>query len=303
MKNFLIMDFLLMAIVLISLCTDMPNFPNIPFLNEPLQPGTSGIEISNEDIYINVNALPSEVSGGSNVTLIFQITNRANYDLEDVSLNLYDPCVFNDGNSKETYIGKLKSNRTNTTSWNLNSSAITLSRDCELKFAVSYKGKFNFYQDVVVLTQSEYNIRLSQGTLHNIPIKSSYSSSPLQISLTFSEEQPLLENTNVDGQISYAYTGNGFIDVGKGDVKINLPSNLEVSGAGCRGDYNSGLSLVEPLKFINKKASPSTCTFKAKTSQLIDIKLLTITADYKYTIDSSVPIRVKGTSTTNPQPV
>lgn len=289
-----------MAIVLISLCTDITNFPNIPFLNESTQLGTSGIEVSNQDIYINVNALPSEVSGGSNVTLIFQITNNANYDLEDVSLNLYDTCVFNEVGVES--IGKLKSNRTTTKSWTLKSQEITLSRDCKIKFAVSYKGKFTFYQDVVVLTQSEYNIRLSQGTLHNIPIKSSFSSSPLQISLIFSEEQPLLENTNVDAQINYAYTGNGFIDVGAGDVIINLPSNLEVSGAGCRGDYDSGLSLISPLKFINKKASPSTCTFKAKTSQLIDIKLLTITADYKYTIDSSVPVRVKGTSTTNPQP-
>jgi hypothetical protein len=296
---------LLLAIVLISLCTDIPNFPDIPFLNTP-QPGTSGIEISNQDIYINANALPSEVSGGSNVTLIFQITNNANYDLENVSLNLYDTCVFDEVQPEN--IGKLKSNRTTTKSWTLESQEITLSRDCKIKFALSYNGKFTFYQDVVVLTQSEYNIRLSQGTLHNIPIKTSSSSSPLQISLTFSEEQPLLENTNVNAQISYAYTGNGFIDVGAGAVKINLPSPsnlevLEVSGKCCTGDYDSSLSLVNKLKFINKKASPTTCTFKAKASDMIDIKLLTITADYTYIIDGSIPVKVKGTSNINPQPV
>jgi hypothetical protein len=299
MKYFL----LLMVIVLISLCTDIPNFPDIPFLNNPIQTGASGIEISNEDIYVNVNALPSEISGGGDVVLYFQITNKANYDLEGVSLNLYDTCVFEEVQPES--IGTLKSNRTITKSWTLSSQPVTLSRDCNIKFALSYNGKFTFYQDVVVLTQSEYNIRLLDGTLHNIPIKSLSSSSPLQISLTFSEEQPLLENTNVNAQISYAYTGNGFIDVGTGDVKINLPSNpsnLEVSGTGCRGDYDSGLSLVEPLKFINKKASPTTCTLRAKASQLIDIKLLTITADYKYTIDSSIPVRVKGTSNINPQP-
>jgi hypothetical protein len=301
MKNFLIMVFLLMAIVLISLCAGIPNFPDIPFLNEPVQ-STSGIEISNEDISVNVKSLPSEVSGGSDVILYFQITNKANYDLEDVSLNLYDPCVFNNGNSKEESIGELKSNRTDTTSWTLTSEVITLTRDCEMKFAVSYKGKSTFYQDVVVLAQSEYNTRLLQGTLHSIPIKSSFSSSPLQISSTFNEEQPLLDGSSVDVQINYAYTGSGFIDVGAGDVVIDLPSNLEVSGAGCRGDYDSSLSLAEPLKFINKRASPSTCTFKATTSQLIDIGLLTIAADYKYTLDSSIPVRVKGTSTSNPQP-
>jgi hypothetical protein len=293
---------LLMAIVLISLCTDIPNFPDIPFLNTP-QPGTSKIEFSNGDIYVNVNALPSEISGGGNVVLYFQITNKANYDLEDVSLNLYDTCVFEGGGSEP--IGTLKSNRTNSTKWALTSKPITLSRDCNIKFALSYNGKFTFYQDVVVLSQSEYNIRLLDGTLHNIPIKTSSSSSPLQISLTFSEDQPLLENTDVNAQISYAYTGNGFIDVGAGDVKINLPSpsNLEVSGDYCRGDYDDGLSLRESLKFINKRASPTTCTFGAKASDMIDIKLLTITADYTYTIDGSVPVRVKGSSNINPQPV
>jgi len=303
--KYLLLATIVLIVVLISLCADIPNFPNIPFLNPP-QPGTSGIEVSNEDIYININALPSEVSGGGNVTLIFQIKNKANYDLEDVSLNIYDPCVFNEGNEITENIGTLKSNRTITKSWTLTSQEITLTRDCKIKFALSYKGKFNFYQDVAVLTQSEYNVRLTQGTLHNIPIKSSSSSSPLQISLTFLEEQPLLDGTNSDAQINYAYTGSGFINISAGDVTITIPDNLQVSTDVCKGDYNApsggNLTLKESLKFINKKVSPSTCTFIAKASQPIDIKTLTLNANYKYTIDSSIPIKVKGTSTTTPQP-
>jgi len=306
MKKFLIMDFLLIFIVLISLCTDIPNFPDIPFLNTPIQTVTSGIEISNEDIYINVKALPSEVSGGSdvNVILYFQIMNKANYDLEDVSLNLYDMCVFEGGGYES--IGTLESNRTNNTKWTLSSQPITLTRDCKLKFAVSYRGKSTFFQDVVVLDQSEYNIRLLQGTLHNIPIKSSFSSSPLKVSSTFIEEQPLLDGSSSDVQINYEYTGSGFIEVEAGGVSITIPNNLEVSTDLCKGDYNPPservMTLKDSLKFINRKVSPSTCTFIAKASQLIDIKPLTINASYKYTIDSSIPVRVKGTSTSSPQP-
>jgi len=306
MKKFLIMDFLLIFIVLISLCTDIPNFPDIPFLNTPIQTGTSGIEISNEDIYINVDVLPSEVSGGGNVTLYFQIMNKANYNLEDVSLSLYDPCVFNDGNAKEKPIGQLKSNHTDTTFWTLTSKVITLTRDCKLKFAVSYRGNSTFFQDVVVLDQSEYNTRLYEGTLHNIPIRSSSSSSPLKVSSTFIEEQPLLDGSSSDVQINYEYTGSGFIEVEAGGVSITIPDNLEVSTDLCKGDYNppSGgvMTLKDSLKFINRKVSPSTCTFIAKASQLIDIKPLTINANYKYTIDSSIPVRVKGTSTSSPKP-
>ena len=285
---------LLIVIVLTSLCANMPN---LPFLNVPSQSVTSGIEASNEDIYVNVNALPTEVSGGGSITLYFQIMNKANYNLEDVSLNLYDPCVFNNGESKENPIGPLKPNRTSSWSWPLQSDIITLNRDCELKFTVSYKGKFTFYQDVAVLSQPEYNTRLLQGTLKNIPITSSFSSSPLQIFPTFTEEQPLLDGSNYDMKINYAYAGNGFINVT--DVEIKVPDNLQVSS--CKDYTGTGtLSLNKILKFINKKASSSLCTFTTKASQLIDIKSLTITATYIYTIDSSVPVTVKGTSTSQP---
>jgi hypothetical protein len=94
-------------------------------------------------------------------------------------------------------------------------------------------------------------------------------------------------------QINYAYTGSGFINVT--DITINVPENLQASSSSCKDyTYNSGtLTLHKLLKFINKKASPSICTFTTKASEPIDIKSLVLTADYKYTIDSSITIRVK----------
>jgi len=294
--------FLLIAIVAVSLCVEIPFLPFSQVASNVLTPGT--LEISNEEIYVTAKALPTEVSGGNNVTLVFQVTNKAGYDLEGVGLDLYDPCVFNNG---DWYVwrpggGTLKSNRTVSNSTTLKADPVTLDRDCELKFRVGYKGKFSLFQDIAVLTTSEYNTRLMQGTLNSLPISSSFSSSPLKISLTFTEEQPFLDGTSTDVQINYVYTGSGFINVTRGGVEIKVPENL--INPSCKDyDYNSGtqtLSLNKELKFVSKRSTPSICTFTAKASQPLDIKSLILTANYNYKIDGSIPITVRGTSTSQP---
>jgi hypothetical protein len=294
--------FLLMAIILTSLCVDLPF---LPFTNLPSSIKTPGIEISNEDVFLNVNVLPSEIISGGDVTMFFRIMNKAAYDLEAVNFELYDTCIFLGGyTQKSTFCqgckeGELKSNRTYSWSWNFKAGDTVLSRDCDMKFRLEYKGKYSVYQNIVVLMQSEYNIRLMQGTLKSIPISSSSSNSPLKISLAFTETQPLLTETENDMQINYAYTGSGFINVTSGSVAIKVPDNLLGSEPSCTDyNYDSGtqtLTLKKELKFINKRASPTICNFKASASEPIDIKSLALTADYKYTIDSSIIIRVKGT--------
>ena len=291
--------FLLIAIVAVSLCVEIPFLPFSQIPSNVLTPGT--IEISNEEIYVTAKALPTEVSGGGNVTLVFQVASKANYDLEGVSLDLYDPCVFNEVEPEP--IGTLKSNQTKSWSWTLKSNVVTLDRDCELKFRVEYNGKFSLFQDIAVLTASEYNTRLVQGTLKSLPISSSSSSSPLKISLAFTEEQPFLDGASTGAQINYAYTGDGFIDVTSRGVAIKVPDNLLGSEPSCKDyDYTSGtLTLKKELKFINKRATPSICnSFTTKASQMIDIKSLVLTANYKYMIDGSIPITIRGTSLSQP---
>jgi hypothetical protein len=233
---------------------------------------------------MSVNVLPPEVSGGGEVTAIFQVMNQANYDLTGVDLNIYDPCIFSGEHEKN--IGTLKSNQTTSWTWSLTASDVTLSRDCQLKFRLAYTGKLYFYQDVAVLSQSEYNLRLMQGTLQSIPLSSSSSSSPLKIYLTFTQGQPFIDGSSVDSQINYAYTGNGYISISS--VNMQVPSNMVVSN--CK-DYPGG-TLQRQLNFINKKATPSVCTFTATANQPIDIKSLTLTADYTYTLDNYIPVRV-----------
>ena len=87
--------FLLLAIILTSLCIEIPFLSSSNTTSNVLTSGT--IQISNEEICVNVNALPTDISAGGNVTLVFEVISKANYNLTDVILDLYDPCVFNTG--------------------------------------------------------------------------------------------------------------------------------------------------------------------------------------------------------------
>jgi hypothetical protein len=283
---------IVIAIIFVSLCTE------IPYISElfPIEQALGSLEVKiDSEIYIRVESIPKEVRKGRNVKITVELRNNANYNLENVRLQAYDQCIFTGDN--EITIDELRPNVTNLTSWEWTAGVVTLPTDCSIKFRVEYDGDFSLFQDVIVLTDSEYEMRQQAGTLHNIPIQTSSSSRPLKISVSFTEEQPLLDGTDVSMRINYAYTGNAFMDVENGDVKITFPENLQPpeEQSECK-DYDiSGnpLLLKEPLKFINKRASPSICTFTAKASQPMDIKTLSLTATYKYILDNSLLIKVK----------
>ena len=281
--------FLLIAIVFVSLCVEIP-FLQIPNTFLPQNKTVQGIEISNEDIYVNINVLPAEVMEGRNITIMFQVMNKASYNLENVKLNLYDPCVFS-GSGTEKVIGTLRPNQTNSSSLVLKAGSVTLPRDCEMKFRVEYEGKFSLSQDIAVLTEPEYNVRLLQGTLKSVPIGSLSSISPLKISLTLTQEQPLLSETTTDMEINYIYIGDGFINVTS--VVIKVPDNLQYLSCTDYTYAGGTLSLNKALKFINKRANPSICTFKTKANSPMDIESLFLTARYKYILDNSITVRVK----------
>lgn len=280
---------IVIAIIFVSLCTE------IPFISDlfPIEQALGSFEVKTDsEIYIRVDAIPKEVRSGRNVKITIELMNKANYNLEDVKLQAYDTCVFNTNGEDFKTITELRPNMTNLTSWEWTAGVVTLPTDCVIKFRVEYEGDFSLFQDVIVLTESEYEMRQQAGTLHNIPIQTSSSFRPLKISVSFSEDQPFLDGTDVGMQINYAYTGNAFMDVNEGGIVINVPENLQTLS--CE-DYDgvSTLTLKEPLEFINKRSSPSICTFTTKASQPMDMKTLSLTATYKYIIDNSLLIKVK----------
>jgi len=288
---------IVIAIIFVSLCTE------IPYISDffPIEQALGSLEVKTDsEIYIRVEAIPKEVRSGRDVKITIELRNKANYNLKNVRLLAYDTCVFDPKGEYEKTISELRPNVTDLTRWEWTTKEVTLPTDCPIKFRVEYDGQFSLFQDVVVLTEAEYEVRQQAGTLHNIPIQTSSSPRPLKISVSFTEDQPFLEDTGVDMRIDYAYTGNAFMDVD--DIIINVSKNLQSSKCEDYDISGNSLLLKEPLKFINKRASPSICTFAARASTSMDIRTLSLTATYKYILDNSILIKVKRGITTIPSP-
>jgi len=278
---------LLLAIVFVSLCAELPI--QIPFLT-PVQESSLALEVTTDpDIYLKVETLPKEVKEGRNISIFFEIRNEGESDLENINLYAYDQCIFSGEN--KTTVNKLKQNRTTTWSWKWRAGNIELSTDCNIKFRTDYESNFSLFQDIAVLTESEYYIKEQEETLESIPISSSSSSSPLSISVSFLEKQPFLDGDEITMTIGYSYIGDGIMNVS--DITISIPSNLEFVSCNDYSKIDNSLKLTRKLNFINKRASSSNCKFTTKASQPMDIKSLSLTTSYKYVLDNSISVRVK----------
>ena len=279
---------LLLAIVFVSLCTQLPI--EIPFLTPSVQQSSFALEVTSDpDIYLKVETLPKEVKEGKNISMIFEVRNEANSDLENINVYAYDQCVFSGDNKKS--ISMLKPDRTERWTWKWKAGNIELPTDCNIKFRTDYENDFSLSQDVAVLTESEYYIKEQEGILEDIPISSSSSSSPLSISVGFLENQPFVDGDEVTMSIGYSYIGEGIMNIS--DITISIPSNLEFVSCSDYNKVDTSLKLTRKLNFINNKASSSNCKFTTKASQPMGIKSLSLTARYKYVLDNSISVRVK----------
>jgi len=220
---------LLLAIVFVSLCTQLPI--EIPFLT-PVQESSLALEVTTDpNLYLKVETLPKEVKEGKNISIFFEMRNKGDSILENINLYVYDQCIFSDGNKKT--ISVLKPDRTERWSWRWKAGNIELPTDCKIKFRTDYESNFSLFQDVAVLTESEYYIKEQEGTLESIPISSSSSYSPLSISVSFLEKQPFLEEDEITMTIGYSYIGDGIMNVS--DITIDIPNNLQFVSC---SDYN-----------------------------------------------------------------
>jgi hypothetical protein len=280
---------LILAIIAVSMCVGLP----IDLPSDLLPFGQQSGTVSGQDPYIqlDVEIIPKEVRPGRTLTLIFQATNNNDFDLTGVTVKAYDTCIFDDnGQTEETFNLKPLQTEIWEWEWDTPTEEIRIEKNCEIKIKAEYTALFSLYQDIVVLSRSEYRAREMQGTLHNIPIQKSASKAPLSITLTFPENQPLMEGTSGYSMfIDYYNVGDGFVTVEKEEISINMPENT--GGLNCGDYFTSGEA---NLRFINNKAQRTTCYFDAGSmSSPVDIRQLSIKTNYKYTIDESVFVAVK----------
>jgi hypothetical protein len=279
---------LILGLIFVSAC-----------LNTNTKKGEVGVsEVTTPDVYLKIESVPTEVTTGKSLNLIFTLENMQDKDLENVNMIAFDQCLFS-GTSvyPETGTLDLKPNRTERWTWKWTAGQTQFDRDCTIKFKTDYESNMSVSQDVIVLTETEFVTRELQGTLAQLQPTSSSSSSPISISMEFSENQPFQEKDKVLMEINYENTGGGFIDnFEPGDITIEVPTNLEYPDCGISYTYDSSsrtLTLARTLTFISNKAPTTSCKFNTTSEQPVSTKPLTLTANYKYNFDNSIIVKVK----------
>ena len=164
---------------------------------------------------------------------------------------------------------------------------------CKVRFKTSYTSNMTMSQNIVVLEEFEWLEREDRGTRKDIPVHSYRSTNPLRMEFSFSQDQPLIEESEVKMYIDYYDDGTGIInELEPGDVMIKLPGNLEFITC---DDYNIDggmLVLNKEKKFISKKAVRSTCEFITQAEQVIDTRAMLVEALYTYNLDNEFEARI-----------
>lgn len=277
----------IIPIILIAGCIDLG------FQEAGVTLGSASAE--NQDISLNVESSIAAVKEGRNITLFFEVENKQFITLEDVNISIYDPCLFTGSDTFKSF-GDLKENRTKTWSPKYESGNVNFETDCEIKFKTEYNRNLSVTQTIAVLEETEYYQREQLGTLGDISITFYSSESPLLISLSFSEDQPLIDGEDINMYIDYTSTGDGYVNtLQPSDIMINFPDNLlNVSCNGykrVRGTFE--MILDRELKFYNNEAPKTTCSFRTSASQPTDVKTLTMIGTYKYVLDNSILVKIR----------
>ncbi len=288
---------ILLPIVLISLCSYLPNF-QFPSLTGNTQ--VASIDSGSPDIFLNVETTSTDIKGGRDVQVIFELRNKQAYSLTGVVVNVYDHPCFTSGDFTKTDCGKggtLRANQSCVWSWRWGSDTSESDRDCSIKFLINYSAENSAYQDIVVLPKSEYLQRQVDGTLSNIPVNSNSPSGPLNIYLTFSEPQPFIANeSGYDMYINYNNIGNGFFENLKDKITLRYPDNIR--NFNCIDySWSSGttVTLNTDLDFINGRSVPTNCYFDTIIdTPTINIRSMLINISYTYTLYNSISITVRG---------
>ena len=280
-------ELLILSIILISLCVS--NVQQASVIME---------DTTETDIFVKAEAAPSQVESGRSLDIVFDIQNKRPDSITNVTLFVFDQCLFS-GEDTKTF-SEIRANASKRWSWKWNTSSVSFTRDCVIGFKVDYNANFSRTQTIPVLTESEYNLREAAGTLGSISSATSSSSNPIDILLSFSQVLPLIENDEPSIFIDYVNKEKGFIDkFNAGDIEITTTRNMENIDCNDYGlndieGVGDKLVLNRDLKFLGGRASRSTCTFVStiSTSSPIDSQVLTLRANYKYSLDYSLTVKV-----------
>ena len=234
---------------------------------------------------------PREVYEGKNTVLYFSLSNDGNITISDFNLEFTDLCEFEDKELKKT-IDEIEPGEYEEWSWEITAKESDVIRDCSLRYDVSYESSSRATYDIAAISENEQQRLLKEGKMEEIDLNYFRTKSPVEIDISLSKEQPILEGSSFYLYIDLTNVGSGYLEkINKGEASIEYPRFLELESC---DDYDSNGNLKRDLDFISGRTKRSTCKFKVREGTVIrDIGRFEVQINYKYMYHKTINVRIK----------
>lgn len=273
------------AVVLVSGC-----IANFPFAQQASLANPT-VTSETQDLVLKAEAVPLEVRSGKKLDLYFELD--ALKDLKDVSFNITDACLFSGDYAGVFERQDMKENKTRDFKVSLTAGNVDFDTDCQIRFKSNYSARLIAAQDIIVLSEAEFLDEQRTGKINERQANFVSTDNPLQLAISFSDPQPFEDKTDEFMYIEYSNTGSGTLEkLEKDSVQFTTPGNVKITCDDYKADGNK-LTLNRDLVFIDGRAKKSTCKLTTQANQPVDSKTLQITANYLYTIDNSINVKIK----------
>jgi len=249
-----------------------------------------------EDLSVKTEAVPHDVYSGKTTTLYFDVSNEGNITLSDLNVQITDPSLFTSEESLEKKIPELEPEETKSWEWELKADDVALPKDCTIRYKTEYSSQALALYDVSAITEEEFTRLQRSRRLENETNLFYYKTkSPVDIDISLSKEQPILEDMEFYLYINLRDVGTGYVEkISRGNMTLKYPNFLELESCDDLEKNNGVLTLRNDLNFINKQAKTITCKFKTKKDigEIKTIGQFEVDIKYKYMYYDTINVRI-----------
>lgn len=244
-----------------------------------------------EDIKVSANAYPSDVIEGKESALYFDVSNDGNITISDFDLLFTDLCDFKGGNLEKKF-DEIKPGDLEQWNWKIKAKNVDMPETCALRYDVSYKTSSSAYYDIAAVSEAEQERLLREGKMEEISLNYYKTKTPVEIDISMSEEQPIVENSSFYLYIDLRNVGSGYVErIKAGDAVLEYPNFLELKGC---DDYDNQGRLKRDLEFYRGQTKKSTCKFRVKEGTVIrDVGTFKLKVNYKYMYHKIINVGIK----------
>lgn len=282
--------FLIFFIVLIAGCANFSGILAQLGVGAPRYTKTESISIRGE-------AIPGEVYSRENSRLYFNLENSGNTTLDNVNLEIIDPCVFSPGNQNK-FVGRLEPTEFEDWNWRVRANEVKMEKNCQVMYRTTYESEASSLYDIAVISEEEYLRLKKQGTMEqDISINYYKTNSPLDIQVEISRGQPLMSGNEFYLDLQVVNKGMGEtpgLVLPAGSLSVKYPNFLTFMGSNDFDPSGTGLTLNKNVKFFDGKTKKMSCKFRVNRNVGIkEIGQFEVGLRYKYKINKVINVKVK----------